>query len=131
MQINLAEPNPFTRCYFDEDDHGEGWVDVRTLNIAKLNEIEKKTVIEKKRLKRGQVLTERKVNQKLKDTMTWGYCIGEWAVVVDEKAQPIPNTVENKVFLMTNSPSFSTFVVDQLEKLGDIEIEEAEAEEKN
>lgn len=131
MQINLAEPNPFTKFYFNEEKPAEGWIEVRTLNIAKINDIEKKAVTEKKRFKRGQVITERNVNQGKKDKETWGYCIGKWYKVVDEKGEDIPNTVDNKVFLMNNSREFSAFVADSLEELGDDETKEAAEEEKN
>ncbi len=131
MQINLTEPNPFTKFYFNEEKPEEGWIEVRTLNIAKLNDIEKKTVTEKRRFKRGQVITDRNVNQVKKDNETWGYCIGEWLKVVDENGEDIPNTVEKKVFLMNNSREFSAFVADSLEELGDTETQEAEEEEKN
>jgi hypothetical protein len=131
MKVDLSNLNPFTKCYFDEEKPEEGWIELRTLTIAKIKEIEEKSTSEKKTFKRGQVLTEKKVNHNLKDKMTWGYCIGDWSRMLDANDNDVPNDTKHKVLLMNNSPTVASFVADKLEELGDQEEQEAEAEEKN
>jgi len=123
--------NPFTRFYFNEDNENDGFIELRVLNAAKAKEIRKKTRKTKFVVQRGGRFEEETVNEKLRDTLTWDYCIGSWDQVEDGQGGSYESTKENKFLLMENSVPFSTFVGEKLEELGEAEAELKEAVEKN
>lgn len=131
MRIDTGNMNPFVKCYFDDDDESEGFVELRVLPASKSREIEKKTTKVKKTMKRGMVTTDEVVNDKLRDEMMWSYCIGKWEGVIDQNGKPIENDTKHKVLLMANSPVFAEFVGENIGIASDTANEEAEAEEKN
>lgn len=127
----FSTENPFTKFFFDEDDHDKGWVDLRTLSVSEIKKIRKATVKKKFEFKRSQRYEVEDVNEKLRDELTWNYCIGEWNNVLDEEGNERPNTKEQKLELMHGSPAFAAFVGQKLEELGELQEQLKEAEEKN
>lgn len=130
MRFDMKNLNPAKRFFFDEDNEDEGWVELRPLSSLKVREIDKKTIIEKDKVKRGQVIKDRVVKQELRDKLTWGYVITDWLIYQPDGTK-IECNIENKVKLMNESPDFSMFVAEKLGEAEEIDAETQEEEEKN
>lgn len=129
--MNFGTKNPYQKCFYNEKDESAGWVELRTLNPAKAKEIAKKTITKKVEFKRRQRFEVEVVDDKLKETLTWDYCIGNWENTCDESGLPIENNAENKVELMNTSNEFAAFVASHLERISEEEEKFAENEVKN
>lgn len=129
--MKFSTDNPYVRCYFDDDKPEEGFVELRTLTFEKITEIRKKTVKKRVEFKRQQRYEVEEVNERLRDELTWDYCIGDWSQVLDDQGQEIENTKENKLMLMGKSVAFSSFVGQNLEDIGGAQEKLKEAETKN
>lgn len=129
--MKFSVTNLFTKRFFNEDKEEEGFIELRSLTVEKSKEISKKTTKTKFEFKRGQRFEVETVNQKLREELTWDYCIGAWENVIDDNGKEYENTKENKVLLMNNSNAFSTFVAEGLEEIDTAESDHAEVTEKN
>lgn len=130
MKFNLEDLNPPTRFLFKDDDEGEGWVELRSLPIKKTREIDKKTIFNRKKIKRGQLIEEQEIKHDLRDKLMWDYVIHSW-LIYDNNGKEIPCTVENKLKLMNESTFFATFIADGLSEITGNDSELEEQEEKN
>ncbi len=121
MTVNFTSKNEPTRFYFDDSQPKEGYIDIRACPKEEFDAIEDKTVVEKKKFKRGQYVIIKNVNNDLQNELLWDYTIAEWAgVSYDGKV--LECTKENKVMLMQKSPQFMTFYISCIEYLEDITV---------
>ena len=119
MAINLAIKNEPTKFYFDDSDPKEGWLLMRAAPKSLFDDIEKQTVTERKKFKRGQYVIDRKVNTEKQNHLLWDYCIVDWGEL-NVDGTSLPCTTENKILLMNGSPQFLSFYAVCMEQLEDI-----------
>ena len=129
MRFNLNELNP--PAWFDHPDHEGSRICVRVLSSADLEKINQKTTKEKVEYRRGQRFEVEKIDEQKRNRMTWEYCIVDWEGIYDEEGKEIPCTDENKVLLMQNAPTFTSWVADSLEQLNEDGLQRQEDAEKN
>lgn len=131
MKINMQNPNPGTRFYFDEDKPEDGYVGLRICNGKALRDIHKATIKKRTEYKKGQRFEVEEVDEDKRSQMINDYIITEWSGITDDFDQPIECNAENKNFLMLNVIDFSRFISDCLEKLAEDHTEQQGVREKN
>jgi hypothetical protein len=129
MKFNLADLNP--PAWFSHPDHEESRICIRVLSSADLEKINKKTVRMKVEYRRGQRFEAEKIDEKKRNELTWTYCIVDWEGIYDEHDAEIECTDENKILLMQNAPTFTSWVADSLEALNEDGAQRLESAEKN
>lgn len=125
--FNLEDLNP--GVLFDME--GGGKVRLRVCAGDDFRNIRKQTLKKKVEYKNGQRHSYEEIDEDLENKLLWDFCIIDWENFFDGSGNPIPCTKENKVLLMGKSIKFSRFVLDSLNKLAEINSEQAEAESKN
>ena len=131
MKINLSNPNPSTRFYFDDDDHSRGWVELRICSPEEMSKIDKQTVKKRNEYRRGQRYEIEDTNEKARNRLLWDVLISDWGGIVDEKDKQIKCTTENKELLMLTSVKFALFVGNKMEELSEGTGDQFEEQEKN
>ncbi len=116
MRFNLSDLNPATRFYFDDGNKKNGWVEMRIMDGDTSDKINKKYTKIKVEYRRGQRYEYISVNDKKSNEETWDYCIFDW-LCFDDKGGKMSCTLENKMKLMSGSPTFMNFVLKCLELL--------------
>lgn len=116
MKIDLENPNPGVTFYFNDEDESEGHIVLRVLSGEVLESITNRCRTKRVEVKgspptRFEYLDFKKGGEEKEFELTWDYCIQSWSQVVDAKGAEIPCTPENKVFLMKQSPQFSSYVM--------------------
>jgi hypothetical protein len=129
MKFNLSDLNP--PAWFEHPDHEESRICIRVLSSADLEKINKKTVKVKAEYRRGQRFEVEKIDEKKRNELTWTYCIVDWEGIYDEDGKKIECTDANKVLLMQNAPTFTSWVADSLEALNEDGAQRLESAEKN
>ncbi|GAG19376.1 unnamed protein product [marine sediment metagenome] len=117
MKFNMEDLNPGAWFYFNESDHDDGKILLRVLTTGKLSEIREKsmeTKVEYHNSNRHEFMV---ANDALRDEIIWDYCIIEWENLDDDEGVPIECTTENKLKLMNNHPTFSSFIESCLTRL--------------
>jgi len=112
---NFSSKNEGTWFYFDPDDESLGGVCLRELDPDEFNRIERLTVKHKKRVMRGVLVDDVKIDEKLASKLRWDYCIMDWKVVSLD-GQTLECTTDNKVKMM-NVSDFVKHVADSLGEL--------------
>ena len=125
--FNLAELNPGVTFDFE----GSGKITLRVCAGDDFRNIRKQTSKKKVEYKNGQRFQVETIDEDLENQLLWDFCIIGWENFFDASGSPIPCTKENKTLLMGKSIKFSRFVLDCLNKIAEIETEQAEAERKN
>ena len=127
--------NGGTWFYFNDSNHDDGGVCLRSLSIKDLNRIEKETATVKREFKKvtkrdpAQVFEIREVDEEKRMQLQWDAMIVDWKnIEVDGKQ--IKCTTENKVMMMNEYPEFAVFVGEAITKLVDLQPT-AEELEKN
>ena len=119
MQINLSDPNPPVKFYFDEDFPEKGHALLRRLPPAEAQKIRKtcskKQPPEYRRGTRYEIPD--KINEELLAERIWDYSICGWDGLVDQKGKPIPCDAAMKFKLMMESTEFSGFIAQKMEVL--------------
>lgn len=131
--FDLKNLNPSARFYLSDDE--KEWVELKTLADAELREIRKRVAQKKAEYKNvGRTGAQRfeyvDVNDELLADEITDRCITTW-YLLDTEGNEIPCTRENKLLLTGQSPEFSTFISDSLEKLKKDKEEKVKEEEKN
>ncbi len=129
MKFNLSDLNP--PAWFDHPDHEGSRICIRVLSSSDLEKINKKTVKIKADYRRGQRFEVEKIDEKKRNELTWIHCIVDWEGIHDETGARIECTDENKVLLMQNAPSFTSWVADSLEELNEYDAKRQEDAAKN
>ena len=112
---NFSSKNEGTWFFFDPDDESFGGVCLRELSPDEFNRIEKLTIKHKKKVMRGVLVDDPKVDEKLASRLRWNYCITDWkAISLD--GQSLECTTDNKVKMM-NVSDFVKHVADSLGEL--------------
>ena len=119
MKINLTNPNPATRFYFDEEDKARGWVELCICSPEEMAKIDKLTVKKRTEYRRGQRYEIEDVKDKVRNRMLWDALIVNWSGIVDENDKAIKCTTDNKEVLMLTSVKFATFVGTKMEELSE------------
>lgn len=114
---NFSSKNPGTWFYFDPDNEALGGVCLRELSSDEFEKIQRLTVKTKKKVKRGVVMEDKQVDEKLASKMRWDYCIVDWKEVSLD-GQLLECNTENKVKMM-KVIDFVKHVVDSLNILVD------------
>jgi len=119
MQINLTDPNPPVKFYFDDDEPEAGHLLLRRVSPAEAQKIRKQcSKKQPPEYRRGQRYElPDKVNESLLGEKLWDYTIAGWAGLKDETGKPIPCTTDMKLKLMLEVPDFSTFYTKSMEAL--------------
>ena len=119
MQINLTDPNPPVKFYFNEDAPDSGYLLLRRVSTAEGQRIRK--LCSKKQppeYKRGQRFElPDKIDEERLAREIWDYSIAGWDGLTDQNGDPIPCTTDMKIKLMQESPDFSAFLVACTERL--------------
>ncbi len=113
------------------DMEGGGKVRLRVCAGEDFRNIRKQTLKKKVEYKNAQRHSYEDIDEDLENKLLWDFCIVGWENFFDASGNPIPCTKENKVLLMGRSIKFSRFVLDSLNKLAEMNIEQAEVESKN
>ena len=130
MKFNLEDLNP--PAWFDHPNPKDpAKILLRVASASELESIRKKTTRREVEYKRGQRFEVERIDEELQTQLTWQWCILDWEGLYDYKDEIIPCTEDNKVLLMLNSPQFSKWVVDCLDRLNDDNVERVESAEKN
>jgi len=125
--FNLAELNPGVVFDFENG----GTVTLRVCAGDDFRHIRKQTSKKKVEYKNGQRFQVEIIDEDLENQLLWDFCIIGWENFFDGSGSPILCTRENKILLMGKSIKFSRFVLDCLNKITEIETEQAETERKN
>ena len=131
MKINLSNPNPPTKFFFDEEDHSRGWVELRICAPEEMGKIDKQTIKKRNEYRRGQRYEIEDINEKARNRLLWDVLIYDWGGIVDENDKQIKCTTENKVMLMDTVAKFAMFVGIKMDELTEGIGDEAEEQEKN
>jgi len=119
MQINLTDPNPPVKFYFDDEDPKAGHVLLRRVTPAEAQKIRKlcskKQPPEYRRGTRYEIPD--RVNETLLSEKIWDYSIAGWEGLKDENGKNIPCTPDMKIKLMLEVPDFSGFITKAIETL--------------
>ena len=113
--INFSTQNDGAWFFFDEGDEELGGVCLRELSFEEHKKIKRATTKVTKRFKRGQVITDEKVDESKEMKMIFSYCIVDWKNVSIDN-QEAECTLENKVKAM-KSLDFVKFVQSCLDQL--------------
>ncbi|KKL99293.1 hypothetical protein LCGC14_1815860 [marine sediment metagenome] len=119
MKIDLSNPDPATRFYFDVEDESRGWVEIRIPSPEKLTKIDKLTTKKTMKYRGGQSYPVEEVNMPMKNRLLWDEFISNWGVVVDEKGETVECTTDNKEILMKTVVKFAFFVGKKIEELSE------------
>ncbi len=130
MNIDLDNLNPGTWFYFDDKDHSQGRVCLRTCPAAELKKIRKATHKISYKFRHGQRFESVDVDELLEDKLLWDYCIVDWEGV-NNNGQALECTPEIKSALMGGVPAFASFVTSALTELGSLDALAQEEAEKN
>jgi hypothetical protein len=119
MQINLSDPNPPTKFFFDDDFPEKGFALLRVLPTDEAQRIRK--LCSKKRppeYRRGQRYElDPKMNDELMSEKIWDYSIVSWEGLTDQNDEEIVCTTAMKVQLMKSVPEFTKFFIKCIEML--------------
>ena len=126
---NFSSKNEGTWFFFDPDDESLGGTCLRELNPDEYKRIERLTVKHKKRVMRGVLVDDVKIDEKLASKLRWDYCITAWKVVSLD-GQVLECTTDNKVKMM-NVSDFVKHVADSLGELVETNNSLQEARVKN
>ena len=129
MRFNLSDLNP--PAWFNHPDHAGSRICLKVLSSAEMESINKKTSQTKIEYRRGQRFEVEKVDEKKRNELTWSTAIVDWEGIFDENENELPCTDENKVLLMQNAPTFTSWVLESLEQISDDSIQRQEDAEKN
>ena len=127
MKFDLENLNPGT--WFDFEDGGR--ICLHSLSIEEATAISKKTTNIRVEYKQGQRFTIDVIDEDKAFSLMWDAVIVGWEGIESADGKALECTTENKIKLMKKSPVFARIVRCFLEKLGEIETTEKEAEEKN
>jgi len=126
---NFNSENPGTWFYFNPDDESQGGVCLRELSSDENRRIEKLTTKHKKKIMRGQLVDDVKVDEETASKLRWHFCITDWKEVSLD-GQELECTNDNKVKMM-KVIDFVKHVVDSLETLTGMNKSLEEARAKN
>jgi len=119
-----------TWFYFDETEHSIGGVKLRLLTPLEEDIIDKEVTAVTNKPHRGAMVETRKVNNKLRNNLTYNKWIVDWkAIELDGKK--LPCNEENKLLMMNNVAIFARFVLDKILEMGDDDAIIHEARVKN
>lgn len=135
---NVEDLNPSTLFYFPEME-GQ-YVALRVASDSDNKELFKKAGIKfvKKQLHNkvdrkieliSDVDDDDNKRQKYNEEL-WDFVITDWKLL-DQNAEEIPCTKENKILFMSKSPKFATFVGEKLEELRESFVDKKVSEIKN
>ncbi|KKL98575.1 hypothetical protein LCGC14_1823040 [marine sediment metagenome] len=119
MKIDLSNPDPVVRFYFDPEDESRGWVEIRIPSPEKLTKIDKLTIKKTMKYRGGQNYQIEEVNMPMKNRLLWDAFISGWSRIVDEKGETIECTTDNKEILMKTVVKFAFFVGKKIEELSE------------
>jgi len=126
---NFTSKNNGQWFYFDPDNEKLGGVCLRELPPDEFDRIEKLTVRHKKKIMKGVLIDDVKVDEKLASKLRWDFCITGWKVVsLDGKL--LECNSENKIRMMKVT-DFVKFVADSLSELVEVNKSLDEARVKN
>ena len=126
MKIDTKNPNPGVWFSF-----GDAEVCIRLFPASERERVMSKCSKKKEYFKAGRKIVEEVINEELFSELLWDYCIINWKNITDQDGNEFPCSKENKIFIMKESPRFSNFIADCLEKLNEADITEKERIEKN
>ena len=112
--------------YFNDKNHDDGGVSLRSLSISDLTRIEKETVTIKREFKKvtrrdpPQVFEIREVDEEKRMNLQWDAMIVDWKNIEVDGEQLECNT-ENKVMMMSEYPEFAVFVGEAITKLVELQ----------
>ena len=129
MRFNLSDLNP--PAWFDHPKHEDSRICLKVLSSAEMESINRKTTKTTIEYRRGQRFEVEKVDEKKRNELTWSAAIVDWEGIYDEHGDEIPCTDENKVLLMQNAPTFTSWVLESLEQISGDNIQRQEEAEKN
>ena len=119
MKIDLTDPDPATRFYFDIEDESRGWVEIRIPAPEKLTKIDKLTTKKTMKYRGGQSYPVEEVNTTMRNRLLWDEFISDWGGIVDEKGETVECTTDNKEILMKTVVKFAFFVGKKIEELSE------------
>jgi|WetSurMetagenome_2_1015567.scaffolds.fasta_scaffold232827_2 hypothetical protein len=138
MQFNLDALNPGVRFYFDEEgvspDPKQGWIELRQCSGDELTKITKQTRKKKETYRtvdhRPQRFEYEAIDNELENRLVWDYCITDW-FLPEKSGRKIECNADNKVMMMTQSPTFMSLYAKFMGQLTKTEPETKDDEEKN
>ena len=119
MKIDLSNPDPAVRFYFDPEDESRGWVEIRIPSPEKLTKIDKLTTKKTMKYRGGQSYPVEEVNTTMRNRLLWDEFISNWGVIVDEDGNEVECTTDNKERLMKTVVKFAAFVGRKIEELSE------------
>ena len=127
--FELDEPGK----WFDVD--GGGRIQLRSMTFEKNREIEKATKKKRVDFKKVEGIPARfeseTLDEDLSNRLFWDHVIVAWENFFDAKGNEIPCTAENKMLLISRSVKFVKTVRECLDRLAEVDAEQAKDEEKN
>lgn len=127
--VDFNTKNNGTWFFFDDDNEDLGGVCLRELSMEESRKIDKITTKDKPKFQSGKWETEKVVNEKQAQELTFGYCIVDWKNVCLDGASAECN-IGNKVKAM-KSLDFVKFVLSCLGQLKSQNTAISEARLKN
>ncbi len=131
MIINIEDPNPAIKVYFDKEGRKEAYVMLRPATSEVLSNIRKETHVRRFKNIKGSIHEYFDIDESLYDFKLWEYCMPGWGNIKDEKGNDIIYSPEKACFLLKNSPYFSNQVGEKMEELTEIMEKRAKVVEKN
>ncbi len=119
MKIDLSNPDPATRFYFDIEDESRGWVEIRIPSPEKMTKIDKLTTKKTMKYRGGQNYPIEEVNTTMRNRLLWDEFISGWSGIVDENGNEVECTTDNKEKLMKIVVKFAVFVGRKIEELSE------------
>ncbi len=119
MKIDLTDPDPATRFYFDPEDESRGWVEIRIPAPEKLTKVDKLTTKKTMKYRGGQNYQIEEVNTPMRNRLLWDEFISNWGGIEDENGKEVKCTTDNKEKLMKTHVKFAAFVGRKIEELSE------------
>ena len=129
MRFNLTDLNP--PAWFEHPNHKGSKICLRVCASSDLERIHKDTMKKKVEYRRGNRFEVEKIDEKKRSDLTWIFCIVDWERIFDEDGNEIECTDENKILLMQQAPTFTSWVASCLEELNEDDVTRQEDAEKN
>ena len=127
--INFDSTNDGTWFYFDEGNPDVGGVSLRELTSEQVDGIDRITKTTKKKVQRGVVYDDVKVDEKLSAKLRWRYCIMDWkGIQIDGEVAECNDANKEKLMKITD---FVKFMAGSIEKLTETNKALEEARLKN
>lgn len=131
MIIDMSDPNPAIKIFLEKESDTAAYIMLRPASSSVLKKIRDKTHIKKFKNVRGTIHEYFEIDEDLYDLELWEYCLPGWGNIKDSNGNQIKYSKEKAIWLLQNSPYFSSRVSEELDTVKDMIDKRAKGAKKN